>query len=205
MEQDPEPHTPQGGLGATTDGGADVLQIEDSGDALDIDLDDPFQAQMLDISQPIVADEAMLKLLKQQVRHALYTCSAQAAEATCQAMPCVVCMLRYTSADIVHVATSTCQCICELHDIAPLACCQQHSNGMQAAAGLTLDVNFLQEVIIRPGKQGAQRCHYFKVMDPSTPICLAPCGHFYEEDEYEMHVLEHGSAPFCSFQSKAQQ
>ena len=38
----------------TTEGGADVLQIEDSGDALDI-------------SQPIVADEAMLKLLKQQV------------------------------------------------------------------------------------------------------------------------------------------
>ncbi|KAL0036626.1 hypothetical protein WJX79_003303 [Trebouxia sp. C0005] len=120
LEQDPEPHTSQGGLGATPEGGADVLQIEDSGDALDIDLDDPFQAQMLDISQPIVADEAMLKLLKQQ------------------------------------------------------------------------------EVIIRPGKQGAQRCQYFKVMDPSTPICLAPCGHFYEEDEYEMHVLEHGSAPFCS-------
>ena len=83
-------------MGATTDGGADVLQIEDSGDALDIDLDDPFQAQMLDISQPIVADEAMLKLLKQQVRHALYACYAQAAEATCQA--CVVCMLPYTFA-----------------------------------------------------------------------------------------------------------
>ena len=44
-----------------------MLQIEDSGDALDIDLDDPFQAQMLDISQPIVADEHMLKFLKQQV------------------------------------------------------------------------------------------------------------------------------------------
>ena len=48
-----------------------MLQIEDSGDALDIDLDDPFQAQMLDISQPIVADETMLKLLKQQVGHLL--------------------------------------------------------------------------------------------------------------------------------------
>ena len=67
MEQDPEPQKPQGGMEGTTEGGADVLQIEDSGDALDIDLDDPFQAQMLDISQPIVADEAMLKLLKQQV------------------------------------------------------------------------------------------------------------------------------------------
>ena len=44
-----------------------MLQLEDSGDALDIDLDDPFQAQMLDITQPIVADESMLKRLKQQV------------------------------------------------------------------------------------------------------------------------------------------
>ncbi|KAL0031263.1 hypothetical protein WJX77_012099 [Trebouxia sp. C0004] len=127
LEEDPEPHLSQGGAGATLEGGADVLQIEDSGDALDIDLGDPFQAQMLDISQPIVADEAMLKLLKQQ------------------------------------------------------------------------------DVIIRLGTPGAQRCQYFKVMDPSIPICLAPCGHFYEEDEYEMHVLEHGSAPFCSCQSKAQQ
>lgn len=67
LEQDPEPQSSQGGLGGTTVDGADVLQIEDSGDALDIDLDDPFQAQMLDISQPIVADEGMLKLLKQQV------------------------------------------------------------------------------------------------------------------------------------------
>lgn len=50
-------------------GEADVLQIEDSGDALDIDLDDPFQTQMLDISHPVVADEHMLKCLKQQVRH----------------------------------------------------------------------------------------------------------------------------------------
>ncbi len=58
----------------------------------------------------------------------------------------------------------------------------------------------LQEVIIRPGRQMNQRCQYFKVMDPSTPICLAPCGHFYEEDEYEMHVLEHGSAPFSGLQ-----
>ena len=41
--------------------------MEDSGDALDVDLDDPFQAQMLDISQPIIADEQMLQVLKQQV------------------------------------------------------------------------------------------------------------------------------------------
>lgn len=41
--------------------------MEDSGDALEVDLDDPFQAQMLDISQPITADEQMLRILKQQV------------------------------------------------------------------------------------------------------------------------------------------
>ena len=67
LEQDPETSGMQGQLGTTTEEGADVLQLEDSGDALDIDLDDPFQAQMLDITQPIVADETMLKRLKQQV------------------------------------------------------------------------------------------------------------------------------------------
>lgn len=63
LEQDPEPK--QATPGGTRDG-ADVLQLEDSGDALDLDLDDRFQAQMLDISQPIVADDNMLRTLKQQ-------------------------------------------------------------------------------------------------------------------------------------------
>lgn len=67
LEEDPVPATLAEGSAGTDTGGADVLQIEDSGDALDIDLDDPFQAQMLDIAQPIVADEHMLKRLKQQV------------------------------------------------------------------------------------------------------------------------------------------
>ncbi len=88
LEQDPEPHMSQRGLGATTDGGADVLQIEDSGDALDIDLDDAFQAQMLDISQPIVADEAMLKLLKQQVRHVLCACYSAILQTWFRLKPC---------------------------------------------------------------------------------------------------------------------
>ena len=67
LERDPEPPATAEGSSGLTTGGADVLRMEDSGDALDIDLDDPFQAQMLDISQPIVADEHMLKCLKQQV------------------------------------------------------------------------------------------------------------------------------------------
>ena len=67
LEEDPVPPAMAESSAGVSIGGADVLQIEDSGDALDIDLDDPFQAQMLDISQPIVADEHMLKCLKQQV------------------------------------------------------------------------------------------------------------------------------------------
>lgn len=69
LEEDPEPTAAAGSSAVIDTGGADVLQIEDSGDALDIDLDDPLQAQMLDISQPIVAGEHVLKCLKQQVLH----------------------------------------------------------------------------------------------------------------------------------------
>ena len=64
LEEDPEPQQ-----AAAAPDGADVLQLEDSGDALDVDLNDPFQAQMLDITQPIVADEHVLQTLKQQVCH----------------------------------------------------------------------------------------------------------------------------------------
>ena len=62
-----------------------------------------------------------------------------------------------------------------------------------------------QEVMVRPARQKSQRCQYFKVMDPATPICLAPCGHFYEEDEYEMHLLQNGSVPFCGTQQDIRQ
>ena len=54
----------------------------------------------------------------------------------------------------------------------------------------------LQEVIIQPPLAAGRRCRYYKVMDPATPVCLAACGHFYEEDEYDMYVLEHKAAPF---------
>lgn len=83
LEQDPEPPAIAEGSSGLTTGGADVLQIEDSGDALDIDLDDPFQAQMLDISQPIVADEHMLKCLKQQVHYSCIACPSSAPYAHC--------------------------------------------------------------------------------------------------------------------------
>ena len=58
---------------------------------------------------------------------------------------------------------------------------------------------------MRPARHSSHRCQYFKVMDPSTPICLAACGHFYEEDEYEMYLLEHNTAPFCGQQQDVSQ
>lgn len=61
----------------------------------------------------------------------------------------------------------------------------------------------MQEVIIRPGMHRGQRCQYYKVMDPSTPVCLASCGHFYEEDEYELYLLEHGTAPIRELQANS--
>jgi len=54
------------------------------------------------------------------------------------------------------------------------------------------------EVIIRslPGRDGSSR-QYFRVLDSEVPVILTPSGHFCEQDEYEMHLLEHGSAPLC--------
>lgn len=54
----------------------------------------------------------------------------------------------------------------------------------------------LQEVIIQQPLAANRKCRYYKIMDPATPLCLAACGHFYEEDEYDMYVLEHDGAPF---------
>jgi len=37
---------------------------------------------------------------------------------------------------------------------------------------------------------------YFRVMDDDTPLCIGPCGHFYERDECELRSLETGTLPF---------
>lgn len=88
LEEDPVPPAMAESSGGITTGGADVLQIEDSGDALDINLDDPFQAQMLDISQPIVADEHMLQCLKQQVHYLWFTdCGVSSSCSDCSHLP----------------------------------------------------------------------------------------------------------------------
>lgn len=54
------------------------------------------------------------------------------------------------------------------------------------------------EILIRslPGQDGSDR-QYYRVMESEIPTVLTPSGHFCEQDEYEMHLLEHGSAPLC--------
>ena len=37
---------------------------------------------------------------------------------------------------------------------------------------------------------------YFRVMDPEMPMCVGDDGRLYEEDEYDMFVLEKGYKPF---------
>ena len=54
------------------------------------------------------------------------------------------------------------------------------------------------EVLIRslPGPDGSDR-QYYRVLESEIPTVLTPSGHFCEQDEYEMHLLEHGNAPLC--------
>ncbi len=49
-------------------GAADVLTLNDTADGLGgLDLDDPFQEQMLHANEPILADARMLRRLRRQV------------------------------------------------------------------------------------------------------------------------------------------
>ncbi|KAK9811224.1 hypothetical protein WJX72_000251 [[Myrmecia] bisecta] len=60
-----------------------------------------------------------------------------------------------------------------------------------------------QEVLVHRWPNPHMPCEYFRVMDPDQPLCVGPCGHLYEEDEFEMAVLEKGFAPFCQTASTA--
>uniref|UniRef100_A0A061R9P9 Intraflagellar transport protein 122 n=1 Tax=Tetraselmis sp. GSL018 TaxID=582737 RepID=A0A061R9P9_9CHLO len=51
------------------------------------------------------------------------------------------------------------------------------------------------EVIIRMWPNTLISHQYFRIMDPDMPACIGPCGHFYEQDEYEMAALEKDEAP----------
>ena len=53
------------------------------------------------------------------------------------------------------------------------------------------------EVIVRQWPGDCMRKQFFRVVDPDAQVMLGPCCHFYEQDEYEMFLLEHGHTPFC--------
>ncbi|GMH36992.1 hypothetical protein BSKO_04865 [Bryopsis sp. KO-2023] len=52
------------------------------------------------------------------------------------------------------------------------------------------------EVIVWRGMGGRLPARFFRVTDTSVPLCCGPCGHFFEEDEFEMWSLERGFLPF---------
>ncbi|GBF97536.1 hypothetical protein Rsub_10459 [Raphidocelis subcapitata] len=68
-------------------------------------------------------------------------------------------------------------------------------------APITLDRAALRrlragEVLLRRWPGGARRRQWFRVVDPDAAVVVGPCGHFFEADEFEMALLEHGVAPF---------
>lgn len=65
---------------------------------------------------------------------------------------------------------------------------------------LRLDRNALRrlrssEVLIRRWPCPHIPAQYFRIMDDEQPVCVGPCGHFFEEDEFEAACLEKGYAP----------
>lgn len=61
---------------------------------------------------------------------------------------------------------------------------------------LTLRRLRASEVIIRQWPNPNIPHQYFRVMDLELPICVGPCCHFFEQDEYDMAALEKGASPF---------
>jgi len=45
---------------------------------------------------------------------------------------------------------------------------------------------------------------YFRNMDPDFPITVDASGHFFEADEYELHLLENRRSPFCRVKPEAE-
>jgi len=52
------------------------------------------------------------------------------------------------------------------------------------------------EVLIRTSPTPALPNQYFRIMDPDLLIVMDEAGNFYEQDEFELAVLEHGHSPF---------
>ncbi|MEW5316653.1 MAG: hypothetical protein WDW38_008010 [Sanguina aurantia] len=61
---------------------------------------------------------------------------------------------------------------------------------------LTLRRFKTSEVIVRSWPNSHIPRQYFKLMDTEVPLCAGACGHFFEQDEFEMVSLEKGYAPF---------
>jgi len=56
-----------------------------------------------------------------------------------------------------------------------------------------------EEVFVRKWKQTtAMKCEYFRSVIPDLPITLCShCNHFFHEEDYEFHILQKKSCPFC--------
>mmetsp|Transcript_5353 Transcript_5353/g.11710 ORF Transcript_5353/g.11710 Transcript_5353/m.11710 type:complete len:1236 (+) Transcript_5353:188-3895(+) len=52
------------------------------------------------------------------------------------------------------------------------------------------------EVIVRSWPNPNIANQYFRMMEAEVPLMVGPCGHFFEQDEYEMAGLEKSAAPF---------
>lgn len=53
------------------------------------------------------------------------------------------------------------------------------------------------EVMMWSHPSGKLEKRFFRLMDKNVPLCCGACGHFFEQDEYEMSTLEHGRTPFA--------
>jgi len=56
-----------------------------------------------------------------------------------------------------------------------------------------------EEVFVKRWAQSpAVRCQFYRSVIPDVPITLCPhCNHFFHEEDYEFHGLQHRRCPFC--------
>lgn len=52
------------------------------------------------------------------------------------------------------------------------------------------------EVIIWRPENSMLKPKFFRIVDKSISLCCGPCGHFFEDDEFDMWSIEHGTIPF---------
>lgn len=74
-------------------------------------------------------------------------------------------------------------------------------------SSIVVDRNVLRmldrsEVLVRKWPCPALPNQYFRIMDPDLPLVIDEGGQFYEADEFELSMLEHGHSPFTRQSSK---